>query len=565
MAPSAAPARTQPDRIRTPSAASAPAQASRARASRAPRAGVRAAAPPAADAPSVPCLAPAAAVEDIHALPDAGTRRLLRYLPLALLTTALVTVVPAIAAKAALQANDIVSTATSVALAVVLSLVIATAEAAAWKRWRSSREIVFADLMLWGWARRVFYERRLAHAQRLLREAHRAGSAAGIETLTHLSRLLEARDAYTHGHSERVMRHAARIARAMSLAPEEVAKVRVAAAVHDVGKLNTPRSVLTNPERLTDAEYEVMKRHAGDGAEMLAEMRAPEIAAMVRHHHERIDGSGYPEGLTGSQIPLGARIIAVADTFDALTSARPYRPASSQKRALKILRDGAGKQLDETAVAAFLGHYSSRRSIAGFAFVAALPQLMLVALQSTSSGLALGVGGLGALVPALGTAGGFALSQPSQAAGEYAPAPAPITTLAAPAMPLGPAITLLRSTTPSGAGARAQARDGAVGRHSRSRAGSTPRAAQPRSPTNTRVAARTHTAAGGATTSTLVPTPASGTNEMPQKPPASEEQPAPTTTTPSPAPVELPTVTVKLPAPLPVSVPGEAPVTVKVP
>ena len=156
-----------------------------------------------------------------------------------------------------------------------------------------------------------------------------------------------------------------------------MAKVRTAAATHDVGKVHTPREVLTKPGRLTDAEYEIVKKHPGDGAAMVAEMGDPEITAMVRHHHERLDGSGYPDGLAAGDIPLGARIIAVADTFDAMTSGRPYRAACKHKKALDVLSGEAGTRLDPVAVAAFLRYYSGKRSVAWSAlFIDAPPRLI---------------------------------------------------------------------------------------------------------------------------------------------------------------------------------------------
>ena len=136
----------------------------------------------------------------------------------------------------------------------------------------------------------------------------------------------------------------------MRLSPDDVAKVRTAAALHDVGKLHTPREILNKPGRLTDAEFALVQRHPGDGADMLRGIEEPEITAMVRHHHERLDGAGYPAGLTGQEIPVGARIIAVADTFDAITSSRPYRKAANHKRALDVLSREAGSQLDGAAV-----------------------------------------------------------------------------------------------------------------------------------------------------------------------------------------------------------------------
>ena len=260
-----------------------------------------------------------------------------RYLPLALLVTTSLVLLPAVLAAAIVPRAGTLAALASVACAVAASLAIACGEAALWKRCPGSRDLVFGDLLLWGWARRCWAERRLARARSLYDAASRAGPAVSIELLTTLSALLGARDAYTHGHSQRVARHAERIARAMRLGPVQTAKIRTAAAVHDVGKLYTPRAILNNPRRLSEAEFEVMKRHATDGADMLAAVGDPEIAAMVRHHHERIDGSGYPDRLAGSGDPLGSRIIAVADTFDSITSNRPYRRADKQKRALDVL------------------------------------------------------------------------------------------------------------------------------------------------------------------------------------------------------------------------------------
>jgi putative nucleotidyltransferase with HDIG domain len=336
--------------------------------------------------------------------------RLRRYLPLAVLTTGSVIVLPAGLVSVIIPPGGVVSMVVSAAAAVATSIAIASAEAAAWKRRPRSRDIVFGDLMLWGWLRRCWTERRLTQARALYDSARKSGPTVSIELLTGLSRLLEARDAYTHGHSQRVARHAERIGHAMRLSPVEVAKIRTAASVHDVGKLYTPREILNNPGRLTDAEFAVMKRHAADGADMLAEVGDPEIEAMVRHHHERMDGRGYPDGLLGVDIPLGARIIAVADTFDAITSWRPYRAVRTQKKALDVLSKEAGSQLDGAAVAAFLHRYSARRSVAWFALVAAAPQRMLAVLQTSSPGLGAGLGGGASIVPALGAAGLLALS-----------------------------------------------------------------------------------------------------------------------------------------------------------
>ena len=195
----------------------------------------------------------------------------------------------------------------------------------------------------------------------------------------------------------------------MHLSPAETAKVCAAAAVHDVGKLFTPRTILNKPGRLTEAEFDVVKQHTTEGAEMLEGVGDPEIAAMVRHHHERIDGRGYPDGLSGREIPLGARIIAVADTFDAIVSNRAYRRACTQKRALEALAGGAGTQLDSVAVTAFGHRYRDRRSLAVTALATAGAQRLFVALQTAAQS----VGGIAPLLPALGAASVLGLSSPA--------------------------------------------------------------------------------------------------------------------------------------------------------
>jgi hypothetical protein len=183
-----------------------------------------------------------------------------------------------------------------------------------------------------------------------------------------------------------------------------VAQIRTAAAVHDVGKINTPREILMKPGRLTDAEFSVIQRHAPEGAAMAAGIGDEAITAMVCHHHERLDGSGYPQGLSGDAVPLGARIIAVADVFDAMTSSRPYRPARAHKRAMEILSEEAGTKLDARAVAAFRSCYSARRSVAWSALLVAAPQRL-----AAWAGGAAGSGGVAPLTTGLSALGAAAL------------------------------------------------------------------------------------------------------------------------------------------------------------
>lgn len=293
-----------------------------------------------------------------------------RHFPHMLVATTLVAVLP-LALSLSLRASGVISGWLSVGLAVVMSLAASTAGSAYWRKRGGHGEVLFSELLLWGWVRSWRQERELTNATRLL---DLVNSAAGrthehdelsVERREHLLRqlagALEGQDIYLNGHSRRVARHATMIARGMGLPNEQVARIRAAAAVHDVGKLRTPKAVLNKPGRLTDEEFDVIKRHPVDGAEIVAGLGDVELTRIVRHHHERLDGAGYPDGLRGEQIPVGARIIAVADTFDAITSARPYRDAAPHQKAIDILRKEAGTQLDPDAVRAFLAYYSGNR------------------------------------------------------------------------------------------------------------------------------------------------------------------------------------------------------------
>ena len=226
------------------------------------------------------------------------------------------------------------------------------------------------------------------------------GRRPELAELVRLGRLVQANDPYLHGHSRRVARHAVRIARGMGVSPEGVRRIRIAAELHDIGKLHTPRAILHNPGRLSDAEYAVIKRHAANGAEMLEGVAEPQIVAMVRHHHERIDGSGYPDRLGGQEIPLGARVIAVADTYDAITSARSYRRAATHKHAIDILSTESGRQLDAAAVTAFLGGYAGRRQLAAWSLAGVSIERAVYAFKILLAGPALPAIGASALLAA---------------------------------------------------------------------------------------------------------------------------------------------------------------------
>lgn len=273
----------------------------------------------------------------------------------------------------------------SVGLAIALSFVASIVGAAYWKRRSGPGDFLFSELLLWGWLRRYRNERRLTGAIGLLGLDDPQQKLSEIdpsvepkdEILRQMATALDAQDPYTDGHSRRVALHAAMIARKMGLSREEVAKVRSAAAVHDIGKLRIAPELLNKQGDLSPAEFDVIKRHADDGAEIVSCMQDPSITAMVRHHHERFDGAGYPAGLVGLSIPVGARIIAVADTFDALTSERPYRRAIPHKRALEIILAVSGTQLDPAAVRAFVKCYSGKRAVLFWTLLAVSPQRAL--------------------------------------------------------------------------------------------------------------------------------------------------------------------------------------------
>jgi diguanylate cyclase (GGDEF)-like protein len=177
--------------------------------------------------------------------------------------------------------------------------------------------------------------------------------AARYRAAASLAKAVDARDTYTGSHSERVSELAARVAGRMGLEPEQVELTRLAGSLHDLGKLAIPEEILRKPGALTDSERLVLERHPQIGFRMLDSLGVDPVADLVLHHHERWDGAGYPDGLHGEGIPLGARIIFVADAFDAMTSDRIYRPKRSSAAALTELERCAGSQFDPDIVAAF--------------------------------------------------------------------------------------------------------------------------------------------------------------------------------------------------------------------
>jgi HD-GYP domain-containing protein (c-di-GMP phosphodiesterase class II) len=188
-----------------------------------------------------------------------------------------------------------------------------------------------------------------------VRRLYQQVQRAIYQSLLGLANALEAKDAYTRGHSERVGAWSRGVAAALGLAPGDVDMIGQAGLLHDIGKIGIPEAVLRKPGALDTDEWSVMRNHPLIGAQIVAPFDFFSGGAlMIRHHHERCDGSGYPDGLTGDEIPLGARIIAVADVYDALTSNRPYRAALAHAVAVERLASEAGRTLDEDVVTVFV-------------------------------------------------------------------------------------------------------------------------------------------------------------------------------------------------------------------
>ncbi|MER3426719.1 MAG: hypothetical protein C4334_01265 [Pyrinomonas sp.] len=197
--------------------------------------------------------------------------------------------------------------------------------------------------------------------ERLIEDLRRAADENRelfIGTVKAMATAIDNKDPYTRGHSERVARFSVAIARRLGLSEEEVEKVRISALLHDVGKIGVDDRILKKPAPLTDEEFELMKQHPLKGYRIMSQIPAMrDFLPGIYMHHERLDGLGYPQGLSGDQIPLQARIIAVADSFDAMTTERPYQRAMSAEVALELIESFVGTRYDERVVQALIGAY----------------------------------------------------------------------------------------------------------------------------------------------------------------------------------------------------------------
>jgi putative two-component system response regulator len=186
-----------------------------------------------------------------------------------------------------------------------------------------------------------------------------------LNTVQSLVHTLEAKDKYTEGHSRRVAKMAETMAKHLRFTDSQLERIHLAAILHDIGKIGVREACLNKPGRLTPAEYDEVKQHPLISERILKPIEALEdILPNIRHHHERFDGKGYPSGLRGTDIPIGSRILSVADSYDAMTSDRPYRRALSVHETLEELKRNTGTQFDPELVTLFLSiHEASARML----------------------------------------------------------------------------------------------------------------------------------------------------------------------------------------------------------
>src|ERR1700728_3673584 len=232
--------------------------------------------------------------------------------------------------------------------------------------WATS--LLVLPLIYWGYrSYRLYLGRLEAEKERVEVEKRHVEEIASLNmrTIEALALAIEAKDHTTHTHLQRVRTYAVEVAKELNLGPDQIEALRAAALLHDIGKLAVPEQIINKPGKLTPEEFEKMKVHPLVGAEILERVAFPyPVAPIVRSHHEAWDGSGYPDGLKGEEIPIGARILTVVDCFDALASDRPYRKAMSLQEAMVLLKSKAGVQFDPAIVELLEAHYEDLEKLA---------------------------------------------------------------------------------------------------------------------------------------------------------------------------------------------------------
>jgi putative two-component system response regulator len=205
----------------------------------------------------------------------------------------------------------------------------------------------------------------LQAVQARLQRAHALESAYNtdsyLSTIVIMAKAIEARDEQTGGHVERVAEYAQTLAQGLGWSDQQIKEIRLAATIHDVGKVSVPDAVLNKTGSLTPGEWLIMKNHPVWGCEILTPLKSTMILQGVRSHHERYDGQGYPDGLEGEQIPAAGRLLAIVDAYDAMTSDRPYRNKMAGEAAADQLSSGAGTQFDPQMVDIFLALVSQTK------------------------------------------------------------------------------------------------------------------------------------------------------------------------------------------------------------
>jgi len=210
-------------------------------------------------------------------------------------------------------------------------------------------------LIAYLWIQELRDRNRLQVLNKALIVAEKQLQQAEIDTIAVLILTEEAKDSYTRGHSKRVAQYSLAMSKAMGFSEEEQSIVERAGILHDLGKIGVVDNILNKPGKLNEEEWEIMKSHPQRALEILKPLKfLPAEKEIILHHHERYAGGGYPDGIKGEGIPIGGRIMAVADTFDAMNSARPYRELLSKEAILAELKRVSGDQLDPSIVSVFL-------------------------------------------------------------------------------------------------------------------------------------------------------------------------------------------------------------------